>query len=83
MVYKIDFDNNLCFWVSDLLFLEGKEVLFRVALALLNQHKEGILRCDSFEQIMIYLKTTLPQIDKPTMDKLLKEVMNFICLYKG
>lgn len=60
--------------VFDILFLEGKEVLFRVALSLLSQHKEGLLQCDSFEQIMNYLKTTLPKIDKPIMDKILKEV---------
>ncbi|XP_054261715.1 TBC1 domain family member 1 isoform X2 [Macrosteles quadrilineatus] len=60
--------------VFDLLFLEGKEVLFRVAMALLSHHKEGLLNCDNFEQIMNYFKTNFPKIDKPIMDKVLKEV---------
>lgn len=48
-----------------------------MALALLSQHKEGLLACDSFEQVMNYLKIKLPQIDKPMMDKILKEVSGF------
>uniref|UniRef100_A0A1B6KT81 Rab-GAP TBC domain-containing protein n=2 Tax=Graphocephala atropunctata TaxID=36148 RepID=A0A1B6KT81_9HEMI len=73
-VFASQFPLGFVTRVFDLLFLEGKEVLFRVALALLHRHKEGLLACDSFEQIMTYLKTTVPHIDKPIMDKILKEV---------
>lgn len=40
----------------DLLFLESSEVIFRVALALLEEHQDNLLHCDSFEEIMEYLK---------------------------
>lgn len=40
----------------DLLFLESTEVLFRVAMALLEEHQDQLLMCDSFEEIMEYLK---------------------------
>jgi len=40
----------------DLLFLESSEVLFRVSVALLEEHQDQLLYCDSFEEIMEYLK---------------------------
>ncbi|KAJ8956370.1 hypothetical protein NQ318_015108 [Aromia moschata] len=60
--------------VFDLMFLEGPDVVFRVALALLSFHKEKLLICDSFEEIMNYLKIQVPNIDKPTLDKIMKQV---------
>ncbi|XP_063586704.1 TBC1 domain family member 1-like [Penaeus indicus] len=48
--------------VFDLLFLEGMEAIFRVALVLLRTHEEALLACDSFEQIMDYMKTTMPNV---------------------
>jgi hypothetical protein len=59
---------------SDLLFLENTEVLFRVALALLGEHKDGLLACDSFEEIMDYLKNVVPTVDKKILDKVMKQV---------
>lgn len=59
---------------SDLLFLENTEVLFRVAIALLGQHKDGLLTCDSFEEIMEYLKNVVPAVDKKILDKVMKQV---------
>lgn len=50
-------------------------MIFRVALALLTYHKDKLLHCDSFEEIMNYLKNQLPAIDKPTLDKIMKEVI--------
>ncbi|XP_064100515.1 TBC1 domain family member 1-like isoform X1 [Macrobrachium nipponense] len=48
--------------VFDLLFMEGMEAVFRVALVLLRTHEEALLACDSFEQIMDYMKTSMPNI---------------------
>ncbi|XP_075224583.1 PTB_TBC1D1_like and TBC domain-containing protein plx isoform X2 [Lycorma delicatula] len=62
--------------VFDLIFVENGKVLFRVALALLGQHKDELLKCENFEQIMEYLKTTVPSIDKNTVDKIMKQVFN-------
>lgn len=43
----------------DLLFLESSEVIFRVAMALLQDHQDQLLMCDSFEEIMDYLKVNI------------------------
>lgn len=59
---------------SDLLFLESSEVIFRYAIALLNLHKEELLNRDNFEDIMDYIKTSLPQIDAATLEKITKDV---------
>ena len=48
---------------TDLLFLESSEVIFRVALALLEDHEEQLLCCDSFEEIMEYLKVRVVRIN--------------------
>ncbi|KZC11928.1 PREDICTED: TBC1 domain family member 1 [Dufourea novaeangliae] len=60
--------------VFDLLFLESTEVLFRVSMALLEEHQEQLLQCDSFEEIMEYLKTRVPAVDKEILDRVMKRV---------
>ncbi|XP_058793503.1 TBC1 domain family member 1 isoform X2 [Phymastichus coffea] len=60
--------------VFDLLFLESSEVIFRVALALLEEHQDQLLACDSFEEIMEYLKTKVPAVEKDTLDRVMKRV---------
>ncbi|XP_076675073.1 PTB_TBC1D1_like and TBC domain-containing protein plx isoform X3 [Andrena cerasifolii] len=60
--------------VFDLLFLESTEVLFRVSMALLKEHQDQLLRCDSFEEIMEYLKTRVPAVDKEILDRVMKRV---------
>ncbi|CAG9815139.1 unnamed protein product [Phaedon cochleariae] len=73
-VFASQFPLGFVTRVFDLLFMEGPDVIFRVALALLSYHKEKLLLCDSFEEIMNYLKVQLPNIDKSIMDKIMKEV---------
>ncbi|KAI4498369.1 hypothetical protein M0802_006548 [Mischocyttarus mexicanus] len=60
--------------VFDLLFLESSEILFRVAVALLEEHQDQLLCCDSFEEIMEYLKIRVPAVDKATLDRVMKRV---------
>ncbi|KOX68600.1 TBC1 domain family member 4 [Melipona quadrifasciata] len=60
--------------VFDLLFLESTEVLFRVSMALLEEHQDQLLMCDSFEEIMEYLKTRVPAVDKEILDRVMKRV---------
>lgn len=66
--------RHFVLFFADLLFLENTEVLFRVALALLGEHKDGLLACDSFEEIMDYLKNVVPTVDKKILDKVMKQV---------
>ncbi|OAD60133.1 TBC1 domain family member 1 [Eufriesea mexicana] len=58
----------------DLLFLESTEILFRVSMALLEEHQEQLLKCDSFEEIMEYLKTRVPAVDKEILDRIMKRM---------
>ncbi|XP_017777394.1 PREDICTED: TBC1 domain family member 1 isoform X2 [Nicrophorus vespilloides] len=60
--------------VFDLIFLENADVIFRVILALFRLHKEQILACDTFEDIMNYFKLKLPAIDKLILCRIMKEV---------
>lgn len=58
---------------TDLLFLESSEVVFKVAVKLLEIHQEELLKHDNFEDIMNYMKTTVPDIDASIMDKTMKD----------
>ncbi|XP_012265236.2 TBC1 domain family member 1 isoform X2 [Athalia rosae] len=60
--------------VFDLLFLESFDVIFRVAVALLEDHQEQLLCCDSFEEIMEYLKLRVPAVDKGVLERVMKRV---------
>ncbi|KAJ8980381.1 hypothetical protein NQ317_009375 [Molorchus minor] len=73
-VFASQFPLGFVTRVFDLMFFEGPEVIFRVALALLTYHKEKLLQCDSFEEIMNYLKVEVPNIDKPTLDNIMKQI---------
>lgn len=57
-----------------MLFLASSEIIFRVAIALLEIHKDELMKRDNFEDIMNYLKNIVPNIDSLTMDKVLKQV---------
>lgn len=60
--------------VTDLLFLEGMEAIFRIALVLLRNHEEALLACDSFEQIMDYMKTTMPNVQLSQQGYIISQV---------
>nr|XP_023016210.1 TBC1 domain family member 1 [Leptinotarsa decemlineata] len=79
-VFASQFPLGFVTRVFDLMFLEGPEVIFRVSLALLSHHKEKLLVCDSFEEIMNYLKVQLPKIDRSTLDILMKQVFTTDCV---
>lgn len=74
--------NDLCHPVqpkkissfTDVLFLESPEVIFKVAIALLDVHKDELLRRDNFEEIMDYIKNGIPQVDADTLDRVMKDV---------
>ncbi|XP_053713814.1 TBC1 domain family member 1-like isoform X2 [Synchiropus splendidus] len=60
--------------VFDMLFLEGSEVIFKVALSLLGSHKPLILQHDSLESIVEFIKTTLPNLGLVQMEKTINQV---------
>lgn len=63
--------------------MEGIEGVFRVALVLLRTHEEALLACDSFEQIMDYMKTSLPNLRIPQMGHIMSQVMQRTILFQG
>lgn len=60
--------------VFDMLFLQGSEVIFKVALSLLGSHKPLILQHDSLESIVDFIKTMLPNLGLVQMEKTINQV---------
>uniref|UniRef100_A0A3P8XAM7 TBC1 domain family, member 4 n=1 Tax=Esox lucius TaxID=8010 RepID=A0A3P8XAM7_ESOLU len=59
----------------DILFVQGNEVIFKVALCLLSSHEGEIVECDSFEAIVDYLKTTIPNLTPTQMEETISKVL--------
>ncbi|KAL0964125.1 hypothetical protein UPYG_G00319270 [Umbra pygmaea] len=60
--------------IFDILFVQGKELIFKVALCLLSSHKGEIVECDTFETIVDYLKTTIPNLTCSQMEETISKV---------
>ncbi|XP_010190644.1 PREDICTED: TBC1 domain family member 4 isoform X2 [Mesitornis unicolor] len=60
--------------VFDMIFLQGTEVIFKVALSLLSSQETSIMECESFENIVDFLKTTVPDMTQPQMEKIITQV---------
>lgn len=60
----------------DFVFAQGTEVIFKVALCLLSSHEGEIVKCDNFESIVDYLKTTLPTLSQAQMEQTIAKVMD-------
>ncbi|XP_057280025.1 TBC1 domain family member 4 isoform X2 [Pezoporus wallicus] len=60
--------------VFDIIFLQGTEVIFKVALSLLSSQETSIMGCESFENIVDFLKTTVPDMTQPQMEKIITQV---------
>uniref|UniRef100_A0A8D2PWK2 TBC1 domain family member 4 n=1 Tax=Zosterops lateralis melanops TaxID=1220523 RepID=A0A8D2PWK2_ZOSLA len=60
--------------VFDIIFLQGTEVIFKVALSLLSSQETSIMGCENFENIVDFLKTTIPDMTKPQMEKIITQV---------
>ncbi|XP_019408496.1 PREDICTED: TBC1 domain family member 1 isoform X4 [Crocodylus porosus] len=60
--------------VFDMLFLQGTEVIFKVALSLLGSHKPLTLQHENLETIVDFIKTTLPKLGLVQMEKTISQV---------
>ncbi|XP_013804959.1 TBC1 domain family member 1 isoform X2 [Apteryx mantelli] len=60
--------------VFDMLFLQGSEVIFKVALSLLGSHKPLILQHENLETIVDFIKSTLPNLGLVQMEKTISQV---------
>lgn len=65
--------------LSDMLFLQGSEVIFKVALSLLGSHKPLILQHESLESIVDFIKTMLPKLGLVQMEKTINQVRKTRC----
>ncbi|XP_019484234.1 PREDICTED: TBC1 domain family member 4 isoform X3 [Hipposideros armiger] len=60
--------------VFDIIFLQGTEVIFKVALSLLSSQETLIIECENFENIVEFLKSTLPDMNTSEMEKIITQV---------
>lgn len=60
--------------VFDIIFLQGTEVIFKVALSLLSSQETMIMECENFENIVEFLKNTLPDMNTSEMEKIITQV---------
>ena len=51
-------------------------MIFKVSLVLLGNHRELIMQCDSFESIVEFIKTTLPEMGMIQMERVINQVFN-------
>lgn len=63
--------------VFDMMFYEGTDILFKVALSLLKVHESALMHCNSMESICTYLKTRLPEEVLTHEDTILKQALQF------
>uniref|UniRef100_A0A8C9L8N0 TBC1 domain family member 1 n=1 Tax=Pavo cristatus TaxID=9049 RepID=A0A8C9L8N0_PAVCR len=64
------------FVFTDMLFLQGSEAIFKVALSLLGSHKPLILQHENLETIVDFIKNTLPNLGLVQMEKTISQVAN-------
>ncbi|XP_038625686.1 TBC1 domain family member 4 isoform X2 [Tachyglossus aculeatus] len=60
--------------VFDIIFLQGTDVIFKVALSLLSSQEALIMECENFESIVDFLKSTLPDMNASEMEKIVTQV---------
>ncbi|KAM9661012.1 TBC1 domain family member 1 isoform 6-T8 [Morphnus guianensis] len=60
--------------VFDMLFLQGSQAIFKVALSLLGSHKPLILQHENLETIVDFIKSTLPNLGLVQMEKTISQV---------
>ncbi|XP_048197198.1 TBC1 domain family member 4 isoform X2 [Perognathus longimembris pacificus] len=60
--------------IFDMIFLQGTEVIFKVALSLLSNQETLIMECENFENIVEFLKSTLPDMNTSEMEKIITQV---------
>ena len=66
-----------------MIFLQGTEVIFKVALSLLGSHKPLILQHENLETIVDFIKNTLPNLGLVQMEKTINQVWSSPNLSKG
>lgn len=71
-MHNFDHENSIFF--LDIIFLQGTEVIFKVALSLLSSQETLIMECENFESIVEFLKSSLPDMNTTEMEKIITQV---------
>lgn len=69
-----NFDHENFIFFLDIIFLQGTEVIFKVALSLLSSQETLIMECENFESIVEFLKSSLPDMNTTEMEKIITQV---------
>ncbi|XP_034861042.1 TBC1 domain family member 1 isoform X5 [Mirounga leonina] len=72
-VFASQFPLGFVARVFDMIFLQGSEVIFKVALSLLGSHKPLILQHENLETIVDFIKNTLPNLGLVQMEKTISQ----------
>ncbi|XP_022272956.1 TBC1 domain family member 1 isoform X4 [Canis lupus familiaris] len=72
-VFASQFPLGFVARVFDMIFLQGSEVMFKVALSLLGSHKPLILQHENLETIVDFIKNTLPNLGLVQMEKTISQ----------
>ncbi|XP_064419492.1 TBC1 domain family member 1 isoform X3 [Latimeria chalumnae] len=73
-VFASQFPMGFVARVFDMIFFQGSEVIFKVALSLLGSHKPLILQHENLESIVDFIKSTLPNLGLVQMEKTINQV---------
>ncbi|OQR68136.1 TBC1 domain family member 4-like [Tropilaelaps mercedesae] len=71
-LFASHFPMELVVRIFDLIFLQGAEVVIKVALAVLVVHKEQLLTCMGFEELSDYLKYKVPLLSCEQLHSIVK-----------
>ncbi|XP_039203442.1 TBC1 domain family member 1 isoform X4 [Crotalus tigris] len=73
-VFASQFPLGFVARVFDMMFLQGSEVIVKVALSLLGSHKLLILQHENLETIVDFIKNILPNLGLVQMEKIINQV---------
>ncbi|XP_028655442.1 TBC1 domain family member 4 isoform X2 [Erpetoichthys calabaricus] len=73
-LFASQFPLNFVARAFDIIFLQGTEVILKIALSLLSSHESRIMECDGFESIVDFMKNTIPNLTVTHMEKIVAQV---------
>ncbi|XP_071847402.1 TBC1 domain family member 4-like isoform X2 [Apostichopus japonicus] len=62
--------------VFDMLFAQGLEAIFKVALNILGNHSKRLLDCENFEELIEYIKDKLPNMTYIELENIISQSYN-------
>ncbi|KAJ8028222.1 TBC1 domain family member 1 [Holothuria leucospilota] len=62
--------------IFDMMFAQGMEAIFKVALNILGCHSDRLLRCENFEELIEYIKDDLPKMTYVELEKVILQSFN-------